>query len=317
MIEEIRDVAERIRGRRILLQVPEGLKTELDDMVKMLEERGKEVVVCIDPSYGACDVRFKEMEASGCEAILHVGHAPMIRHPKVYYVEWRRDADAEKIREALEELAGRGRVCVVTSVNFRWVLEEARDIPGVVVGGKSWRVPYEGVVLGCDTSACEVDADLNAYIGDGYFHALAVWVNTGRPTFIVYPDGRVEEVNFERLVKRRLALIGSVHGNRVGIIVSSKVRQNRRGLAEELKKFAEEKGYEVNIYVSDYLDPLYLLGLPDDFFVFTGCPRVPIDDAERYGKPVLTPEEFLYKLGVLREYRIGWITSVPRGDSGE
>ena len=317
MMEEIESIAKKIKERRILLQVPEGLKTEVPKIVEILERHGKEVIVDIDPTYGACDLRINEMKAVNAEAILHIGHAPMFNYPNVYYVEWRRDADIEAVERSIKEIARGRRFCLATTANLRWVLEKLKNIEGAVVGKGSWRIPLEGVVLGCDTSACDVDADINIFVGDGYFHPLAIWVNTKRPTFVVYPDGRWEEVSFERLVRKRLALLGSISGKRVGILVSSKIGQNRWPLARELYDLAKEKGYIPRIYVSDYIDPLYLLGLEEDFFVYTGCPRVPIDDAERYDKPLLTPEEFLYLLGVVKEYKIGWITRVPRGGSEE
>jgi len=315
-MEELEALLKKMPERRVLLQLPDGLKHKVEEFVELFRKYNKEVIVDVDPSYGACDVRINEMRAVGAEAIVHVGHAPMFDLPNVYYVEWRRPADVEKVRRALEELSSKGRVCLATAVNFRWMLEELEGMENVVVGGGSWRIPLRGVVLGCDTTACNVDADLNAFVGDGHFHPLAIEINTGRPTYRISPDGKVERVSYERFLRRRLALVGSVDGKRVGIIVSSKIGQNRNPLAQELAREARKRGYEVNLYVSDYMDPLYLLGLPDDFFVYTGCPRVPLDDWERYEKPLLTPEEFLYKLGLLKKYSIGWITALRRSGSG-
>lgn len=317
MMQELENLAKRIKEKRILLQVPEGLRARVPEMIEILERYGKEVVIDIDPSYGACDLRIGEMKSVGAEALIHIGHLPMIEHPNIYYIEWRRPADVEAIRKVLSELSRNKRVCVATTANFRWLLKEIEGIEGVVIGKGSWRVPYPGVVLGCDTTACNVESDINVFIGDGYFHPLAIWVNTQRRTFILSPDGKLEEVSFEKVLRKRLALIGSISGTRVGIIVSSKLGQNRWLLAKQLSDISTKKGYEPTLYVSDYIDPLYILGLEEDFFVYTGCPRVPIDDMERYPKPILTPEEFLYKLGVLKEYGIGWITRVPQGDNEE
>ncbi len=312
MMEEIEELAKSMKERRILLQIPEGLKGRIPEIVELFRRYGKEVIVGLDPTYGACDVRTREGEAVGAEAIVHIGHLPMVKLPGVYYVEWKREAKIEAILNAVRELTQKGRVCVATTANFRYLLEKVKEIPGVVIGRGSWRVPYEGVVLGCDTTACDVEADLNVFIGDGSFHPMAIWINTRRPTFVVDPSGSVTEISYEKVLKKRLALIGSVSGKRIGILVSSKVGQNRRKLAFQLYELSKGLGYEPYLFVSDYLDPSYLLGIDVDFFVYTGCPRVPIDDAERYPKPLLTPEEFLYKVGIAKEYRIGWITELPR-----
>ncbi len=318
MIEELEELVKQIPEKRLLVQVPEGLKHRVREIEEVFKKYGKEPIINIDPVYGACDVRVNEMRMSGCEAIVHIGHAFMTPLPvKVYYVEWKRPLDREKVKKAIEMLTKNRRACVFTNTNFSWFLDEIKDIEGVIISGGSFRMPKKGVVLGCDTTACDVDADINIYIGDGYFHPLAVWINTRRPTYIVYPDGSVEEFSAETLLKRRLSLIGITSGEKVGIIVSSKIGQNRTGLAHQLKKIAEEHGYKASIYISDYIDPSYLEGLDDDFYVYTGCPRVPIDDMDRYKKPLLTPEEFLYKLGLLKKYRIGWITTVLQQDNGE
>ncbi len=314
-MEELVELARKIEGRKILLQVPEGLKHHVDEMVDVLTKMGKEVFVDIDPTYGSCDIRVNEAKQVGADVIIHVGHAPMLKLPNVYYAYWKKGANVDAIRETVKQLVKDRIACLVSSVNYAWILDHLRDIRGVKIGKGGWRIPVEGAVVGCDTTACNVDADINIFVGDGYFHPLAVWVNTRRRTFLVYPDGRFEEVSFEGVIRKRLAIIGSVEGRRVGIIVSSKYGQNRRELAEELYHLSKKRGYTPSLYVSDYLEPSYLMGLRDDFFVYTGCPRVPIDDMERYDKPILTPEEFLYKLGVLKEYRIGWITRVPpQGD---
>lgn len=317
MWKELEEVARKVAGKRVLLQVPEGLKTEVERMVEVLERHGAEVFVDVDPTYGACDVRMNEARSVGADVIVHVGHAPMLDLSNVYYVEWRKEANIPKILEVISSLAEQKKVCFATTVNFRWTVDEVRKIPNVVVGKGSWRIRYPGVVLGCDTTSCNVEADVNVFLGDGHFHPMAIWVNTRRPTYVVTPQGDMVEVNYERVLRRRLALIGALEGKRVGIIVSSKVGQNRRDLALYLARLARERGYTPHLYVSDYIDPLYLLGLPDDFYVYTGCPRVPIDDAERYEKPLLTPEEFLYKLGLLKDLYIGWTTAAQLRGTGE
>ena len=316
MWEELEKVAKKVKGRRVLLQVPEGLKTDIEKMVEILEREGAKVFVDIDPTYGACDIRTREAEAVGAEIIIHVGHAPMLNLPNVYYVEWMRDANVSKILEVISSLAKQKKVCFATTVNFRWIIDKVQKIPNVVVGKGSWRIRYSGVVLGCDTTSCNIEADVNVFLGDGHFHPMAIWINTRRPTYVLTPEGKLIEVNYEREVRKRLALIGSLEGKKVGIVVSSKVGQNRKDLALYLAELAKAKGYIPHLYVSDYLDPLYLLGLPDDFFVYTGCPRVPIDDAERYDKPLLTPEEFLYKLGIVKDLYIGWTTLAQLKGSG-
>jgi len=302
---ELEEVIRKIR-RRGLVQLPEGLVHLIPKISDLARKFKKEVIFDIDPTYGACDIRLCEARASSCDTIIHVGHAKILDVGKVLYVPWRREANVEKIIEKLRKI--KGRKCVATTINFAWLLDYVKEVEGVVLGRGSGRVPGEGIVLGCDTSVCNVQADINIFIGDGYFHPLAMGINTGRETLAIRPHGGVERIAYNKFLKRRLALIGMAEGRNVGIIISSKPGQNRMALAMELRDVAEENGYSVRLYISDYLYPHYLTGLPEDFFVFTGCPRVATDDT--FEKPVLTPEEFLLKLGYLKKYRIDWFTSI-------
>ncbi len=49
-----------------------------------------------------------------------------------------------------------------------------------------------------------------------------------------------------------------------------------------------------------------------DLVVFTGCPRVPIDDQDKYPMPILTPQEFqiAFKFKKTNRYIMDEIVSV-------
>ncbi len=316
-LEEIREILPRIKGKRVLLQIPEGLKDRVEEIENILKGSAREVVTIVEPSWGACDIRTDYLKYTGADIVVHIGHEEMLSLPNVIYVHWRREADVVAVKRALEKiLEDFNPVCLFTTINFSHLLPLLQR-EGVIIGKRGNRTRRPGIVLGCDADTCRVKAEADVYVGDGYFHPMTVWLNNRRPLFAIRPDGSVEELNFEKVLRRRLAILSMAEGKKVGIIVSTKLGQNRNSLAWELKKLAEEKGYKASLYVSDYLYPEYLEGLPDDFFVYTGCPRVPIDDMENYKKPLLTPEEFLYKLGILKDYRLGWITQLPRAGSAE
>jgi 2-(3-amino-3-carboxypropyl)histidine synthase len=82
-----------------------------------------------------------------------------------------------------------------------------------------------------------------------------------------------------------------------GIIVSSKSGQNRMELAEKLKGMACRQGRTGAIIIMDLVTPEQLLAFKVDAFVNTACPRITIDDAERFHVPVLTPQEFEIVVG--------------------
>jgi 2-(3-amino-3-carboxypropyl)histidine synthase len=100
------------------------------------------------------------------------------------------------------------------------------------------------------------------------------------------------------LRKRFAKIENSKTAQKFGILVSIKPGQNRKDLALKLKKLCEEKGKEAQIIVSDFIGPDKLLGFDVDAYVNTACPRIAIDDAGNYDKPMLTPEELEIVLGV-------------------
>jgi 2-(3-amino-3-carboxypropyl)histidine synthase len=74
----------------------------------------------------------------------------------------------------------------------------------------------------------------------------------------------------------------------VGIIVSTKSGQQRRALAEQLKKLHEG----AVIVMLREVSPDELLNLGFDCYVNTACPRLTYDDQVRFPAPVLSPQEF-------------------------
>src|SRR3989338_6200884 len=96
-------------AKRILLQAPEGLKTQLIDISKELETLGYEIYISMNPCYGACDLPIGEAKRLGADAILHLGHKEFYVKPKsdvpIIYAEWHFDAKiSEKLKDALKNI---------------------------------------------------------------------------------------------------------------------------------------------------------------------------------------------------------------------
>ena len=77
----------RRRTRKLFLQIPEGLKTIVQDFASILEENDIRVFISADPCYGACDLKDYEAKQLGCDLLLHVGHSDFglkTRLPVIY-----------------------------------------------------------------------------------------------------------------------------------------------------------------------------------------------------------------------------------------
>src|SRR5665647_3597676 len=73
----------KLGAKRVLLQMPEGLKPEAPKLAKIIEKCGALAIISADPCYGACDIAVSEAEGLGADLIVHFGHAKMVKHEPV------------------------------------------------------------------------------------------------------------------------------------------------------------------------------------------------------------------------------------------
>jgi 2-(3-amino-3-carboxypropyl)histidine synthase len=107
-------------------------------------------------------------------------------------------------------------------------------------------------------------------------------------------------IDREALVARRLLYVAQAHdARRWGILVSSFAGQHRPAMVEALRRRAAAAGRETTVLTFGRLDLRDLQGRELDAYVNTACPRIAIDDAALFEKPVLTPPEFLMALDAL------------------
>jgi 2-(3-amino-3-carboxypropyl)histidine synthase len=117
---------------------------------------------------------------------------------------------------------------------------------------------------------------------------------------------RILRIRFAKIIKAKEA-------KKFGIIVSSKRGQFRLDLAKSLKKMINKEKKEAFIIMLDNISPDLLIpymGL--DAFIVTACPRVAIDDANMYKKPLLTPKELEIVLDLKKweDYKIDEIEHI-------
>ena len=99
--ERIKQEIKKLDAKRVLLQLPEGLKPEGPRLAVVVEKAGAIPIVSAEPCYGACDLAVDDAERLGADLIVHFGHARMLKHEKVptVYVEARATVAVEKAIE--------------------------------------------------------------------------------------------------------------------------------------------------------------------------------------------------------------------------
>ncbi|MEM3700431.1 MAG: diphthamide biosynthesis enzyme Dph2 [Candidatus Bathyarchaeia archaeon] len=312
--ERVKQEILKLGAKRVLIQLPEGLKPEAPYLSKIVEKAGALPIVSADPCYGACDLAAADAEALGVDLIVHYGHSKMLKYEKVptVYIEARATLNVEDVVEkSLPMLEKWRKIGLTTTVQHVQTFDVVREMllrAGKVVAiGDAGRLNYAGQVVGCDYSNAKSIADgveAFLFIGGGRFHALGVALSTSKPTIAADPyEKRVFSVNedAEKIVKQRWACIQEAEkAKSFAVLVGLKPGQRRLEEAFMIKRKLEDKGKTVCLLTAKEICPEALMEFPSvDVFVNTACPRVSIDDSTRFKKPLLTINEALVVVGEL------------------
>ncbi len=302
-LDEVVQKIKEMNAKAVGIQFPEGLKIHAVRVAEKIEnETDAVVIISGDPCYGACDVSDTHMNGL-VDLIVHFGHIefPIEYKVPVLFIEAYSKIDIDNVlKKSLPFLENYKKIGLVTTIQHLTLISQ---ISGFLAGSGKEVVMKEGTgtrkgqVLGCNFSAIkDVDADAFLFIGSGNFHALGITLFTEKPVFIADPymnEVRTIDEFRDRILRIRFARITKASdAQKFGIIVSSKRGQFRLDLAKSLKKMIDKEKREAFIIMLDNVSPDLLIPYMDlDAFVVTACPRVAIDDASMYKKPLLTPKE--------------------------
>ena len=311
ILDEIRN-----RGvKRVLVQLPEGLKSLGFKLAQLIEDQtGAEVFLSGDPCYGACDLALTPKSCIEAELLIHIGHAEIpggFPSENVMYVEAQANVPIDRpMLEAAKMLAQEHRIGLASNIQHIHQLERAKQIleergKEVLIGRPSGWLKYAGQVLGCDYGSVRAIADqveAIVVLNGGEFHAIGIPLATGRRTIAVDPfQGTAKDMTdaCRRLLQKRWANISKFReAERIGIIVGLKSSQMNISLSRRIKQLLEENGYLAVLICATEVAPDALSSFTDlDAYVEISCPRIGTDDQERYRKPVLNPEEVMIALG--------------------
>lgn len=312
--ERVKHEILKLGAKRVLLQFPEGLKSEAPRLAKIVEKTGALPIISADPCYGACDLPTAEAESLGMDMIIHFGHSKLMKHERVptIYVEARAAVNVDgAVEKALSMMEHWHNIGLATTVQHVQTLDVVREIliraGKTVMIGDAGRLSYAGQVIGCDYSNTQFiakDVEAFLFVGGGLFHALGVALSTMKPTIVAEPyEGRAFSVDKEavRVMKQRWANIEEARGgNEFAVLVGLKAGQMRLEQALQIKRRLEEKDKSVCLLAINEITPEALMEFPTiDVYVNTACPRIAIDDTARFRRPMLTTNEALVVVGEL------------------
>ncbi|MGB9841908.1 MAG: diphthamide biosynthesis enzyme Dph2 [Candidatus Bathyarchaeales archaeon] len=321
--ERIKQEIAKLGAKRVLLQLPEGLKSEGPRLAKIIEGTGALPIISADPCYGACDLATAEAEQLGVDLIIHFGHAKLMKHETVptIYVEARATVTVDDVvEESLPLLSKYERIGLATTVQHVQALGQAREIlvraGKTVIVGDAGRMSYPGQVSGCDYSNVKSIADeveVFLFIGGGRFHALGIALSTSKPTLIADPyekSVRFIDEEAQKILKQRWACVEEAkHAKVFGVLVGLKLGQKRFDEALRIKDTARRNGKQAFLFAIREILPEALMEFPQvDVYVNTACPRVSLDAPSKFLKPVLTVNEFMVVFG-----EVSWENLLKKG----
>ncbi len=303
-----REIRKR-RAKKVIIQLPEGLKGKATHFAEEMErDTGAKAIVLIDPCYGACDIPVNELEEFNADLILHFGHTEMLKYENTVYVPVKYKFGEGKFSELVKKtsrMLKKGkfkRVGLVSTAQFLEYLPKMKremEKAGFSVKMEKGEKTEIGQVLGCDVFAARKlrgKVDAFVYFGDGLFHPLGISFVSNKPLFMVNPLNesvkKFRESEKEAFLKKRVGIISkAVKAQSYGILVSTKLGQLMLERALELKHLVESRGKRAYLLAGDLIKEDRLLGMDIDCFVNTACPRIAIDDAMKWKKPLISAVE--------------------------
>jgi 2-(3-amino-3-carboxypropyl)histidine synthase len=317
--ERTKQEIERLKPKRVLIQLPEGLKPYGPRLARAVEKTGALPIVSADPCYGACDLATAEAESLGVDLIIHYGHAKLLRHGRVptIYVEARATIKVDDaVEKALPSLDKWRRIGLATTVQHVQTLDNAKEIllhaGKTVVIGDAGNMNHPGQVVGCDYSnAKSIANDVEAFlfIGGGRFHALGVALSTSKPTIVADPYEKkvfsVDEDAKKTLKQRWASIEEAKKAKTFAVLIGLKPGQKRLEEALGIKERLEKNGRKTYLFAIRNVTPEALMNFPTvDAYVNTACPRLSLDDISEFRKPILTVNETFVVIGKLSWGRI-------------
>lgn len=303
----------KAKPKRVLLQLPEGLKQNSFEIKKIIEDLSIEVIISGETCWGGCALAIDEAKKFKCDLIVHFGHSEFLKQKKIktIYIEVKDELNLTPIlTKSLNFLKH------YKKIGFSCSVQHKEDIPKIIefyknnnkqvfLSKKLGNVNYEGQILGCQyqgLKAIQEQVDIFVILGNE-FHATGALMSLNKPVILldIYND-KIQDfpgLKDKFIRQRAIAIEKFKEAKKIGIIVELKPGQkfgSEKNLIEKLKKQKKEFIIiSMNEITNEKLRNFYDINC----FIELACPRIAIDDISIFEKPLLTYKEALVGLGEL------------------
>jgi len=323
-LTKVFDEVERLKPRTILIVTPDGLLKEVGRLSSTLEASGVEVVISGEACYGACDLKEDAAEAINADLILHIGHTLREKRAgkKTVFVPVEDDIEFTNVIEKAAQILRRfKKIGLYTITQHLHRLSEAKklfeDYGFEVKSDQGGRLSY-GQITGCEFQpaySIKDEVDAFVFLGQSRFHAAALALSTGKPTYML--DPYLEEVIdvtplAEDLWKKSvLAVYKARDAERFGIIIGLREGQMKIKQARHIREELAKHGKQSTLIAMREISAERLNAFTwFDAFIQTACPRISIDGFG-FNKPVLSIPQAYALLNLLKGKDVGDFLRIP------
>jgi 2-(3-amino-3-carboxypropyl)histidine synthase len=315
---EIESILKQIREKNhksVLIQFPEGMLDQpLQLVLKRLSEINISVYVSGKPSYGICDLALNIAKTLKVDFLIHFGHSKfgfesifnlesssvldIMVIPAFYSPQ--KKFNYSKLIKMLQENDWR-KIGLSSTIQHQKTLKELDD--HLQECGFQIYQENDGQILGCNVHNLDmqnVELDGIVSVHAGYFHTHGILLNIDIPLVQFNPYS--EDVTFygkdsrKKALQKRFGVIESTRKAKTwGILGSSRIGQYNERVITRIEKILLSKNLEYVKIISDNINPGSISNFNwVDSWVVSACPRIAIDDAVRYLKPIITFNEFKF-----------------------
>jgi 2-(3-amino-3-carboxypropyl)histidine synthase len=302
----------RRNAKRILIQIPDGLKPQAFTLATTIEKNAKtKVFLSASPCYGGCDIAINQAKILNVDLIVHYGHTPFrseLEVPTIFFSA-KSFLDLNSVlKKAENKLIGHdiGIATTIQHIDELTIVEKHLKNLGfnAIITPKEGHSSYSGQIIGCDyTPLKKISNYVDCFFIIGSkFHSLGACLAVNKP--IIQADPYTNEVidlkNIRKslIVSRYTAIEKAKKSNNFAILLSTKIGQYDPKTAEMLKKEISRKEKDIIMISADEISPDSLSNFQEvDIFVNTACPRLAIDDATKFNNSILLPKEILVAIG--------------------
>lgn len=298
------------KPKKVLVQLAEGIKRDASEISTWIEELGIECIFSGESCWGACSVAVQEAQALGVDLLVHFGHAQFIEVDfPILYMEVQDILNLEPIMtKSLPLVKEYKNLGLSYSIQHRHDIENIKKFyeehgHKVTLSQKAGTNAYEGHITGCEYRGLKAIQDqVDAFVIMGnQFHSMGATLALTKPVILVdvYNDDVRSMAGLkEKILKQRLFSIEKFRAAKnIGIIVEIKPGQKFGNPVKLLQKLRNAGKNAIVITMSEITPDKIMNFYHIDAFVELACPRIALDDFEKYPKPILTMLEAMVAIG--------------------